>query len=306
MLKKIKIPLTITLIMTILFVARDNFSFSKQLQRYYIDSCAKAEYVLLYNNSNNSIMFSKKPDEVINIGSITKIMTALVALQYLQHDQEITIGEEVDSCLTADASRSMIKCGQKFTFKQLLYAMLVPSGCDAAYSIAVNTSRYILNDYSISTNEAVDIFCDLMNKKAMELGCKNTFFMNPDGQDEFGQCTTLSDVLKIVVEALKYDIFKETVNTASITITPIKGEEYTWENTNFLIRKDSRYYNKNICGVKTGYTLNAGYSLVSTAKINDTELICLVANCSYEGLRYTISEKLFAGGFAELNIIWKK
>lgn len=304
MLKKMKIPLIVFSVMTFLFIIRDNFSFAKQLAKYFDDSAKSAGYVLLYNNTKDSVIYSKNSDKEISIGSINKIMTALVAMQYLSPDAEITVGDEVNSCLTDAASRSMIKNGEIFTFEQLLCAMLIPSGCDAAYTIAVNAARAAVNDNSIPISEAVDIFCDLMNRKARELNCKNTFYMNPDGQDSSGQTTTLNDTLIITKEALKSDIFRSIVKMPTISVTAKSGEKYTWENTNFLIRSDSRFFNKNVSGLKTGYTSDAGYSLVSKAEIEGEELICIVAKCSYEGLRYTISERLFAGGFAQFGKVW--
>ncbi len=136
--------------------------------------------------SNGRVLFSKEPDRKIYPASTTKVMTALLALENLDMDQEVTVTK---SCMVGESSIHL-EDGETLTVRELLYGLLLKSGNDAAVALAQAVS-----------GTAAD-FAVLMNERAAELGCVNTHFNNPNGLPDKDHYTTAEDYYKIVLSTV--------------------------------------------------------------------------------------------------------
>ena len=292
------------IILAALFVGllanRAAFAPEKQAERYFEYAAANAGNVLLYDLDTETVLYAKKTQEHISVGSINKLLTASIALEYLSPDDVFTVGEEVDYYLTADASRAMIRNGQRITFRQLLIAMLLPSGCDATHTVVVNVVRKIKNDPGVDIREAIDYFCGMMNSRARALGCTDSHFVNPDGQDDERQYTCVNDVFLFLRRFLENDLVREIVAMPHAEVTLVSGEKYSWDNTNKMLQEDSPYYYPYMKGVKTGFTLGAGYAMTAYAEKNGRRLLSIVCRCNQESYRYTVSANLIRLGYISI------
>ncbi|MDE6477058.1 MAG: hypothetical protein K2L48_02580, partial [Mycoplasmoidaceae bacterium] len=164
---------------------------------------------ILYNLDENEILYEKDSKEKIAIASMTKIMTAIVAIENTDNLDETVILTWTDfsGLVEANASVAGFRFGQKVTYRDLLYGLLLPSGADAAQAL----TRAIAGGRSN--------FVQMMNEKAKELNLENTYFMNEIGLDEEGHYSTVEEVAKLFQYALKNETFKEIVTTPSYTIS---------------------------------------------------------------------------------------
>lgn len=251
-----------------------------------------APFAGLYNASTGEALYEKDSDKRIHPASLTKILTAITALIYMDTDTVITVGTELN-LLPKRSSLCLIKSGHRLTLYDLLTGMLVASGNDAAYTIAVNTVRYVMNEDSISDNEALSYFTGLMNSVAKAIGCTDSSFTTPDGFDSEGQYTTINDLSLLCSYALNFKEIREIVSTVKKKVVFKSGENVTWSNSNKLLHPDSTYYYPEASGMKTGTTPLAGKCLIATAEIGGQTYMAIVANCESEDDRYSSVIKLF-------------
>lgn len=252
----------------------------------------------LYNISNDEILFEKEANKKIHPASLTKLLTAITALTYMDSDSIITVGSELEM-LPARSSLCLIKIGHSLTLYDLLTGMLVSSGNDAAYTIAVSVARYVMNTDNISNKEALSYFTVLMNSIAKAIGCTDSNFTNPDGFDDEDQYTTIADLALISGYALNFKEIREIVSTVKKKVVFHSGENVTWSNSNKLLHSDSSYFFSEATGMKTGTTPLAGKSLIATAEINGQTYLAIVANCKSEDERYLSIIKLFESCYSK-------
>ena len=165
--------------------------------------------------------------------------------------------------------------GEELTIKDLLYALLLPSSNEAANVLAIHIAG------------SIDSFASMMNTKAMDLGCKNTHFVNPNGVHDDNHYSTAYDLSLIAKEAMKNDIFRQIVSTASYTLpnsNKYSRIDRTLITTNDLIKKQSNNYYEYAIGIKTGFTTPAKNCLVSSATKDGKTLIAVVLPVSYTHL----------------------
>ncbi len=251
-----------------------------------------APYAVLYNASTDEILYEKTIDSKIHPASLTKILTAITALNYMDSDTIITVGTELE-LLPKHSSLCLIKNGHRLTLYDLLTGMLVSSGNDAAYTIAVNVARLVMNRVAVNDKEALSHFIDLMNSTAKNIGCTDSKFTTPDGFDSEKQYTTLRDLIKICKYALRFKEIREIISIVKKKVVFKSGENVTWSNSNQLLHKDSLYYYPKTIGIKTGTTPLAGKCLAAAAEINGQTYIAVVADCESEDERYSNIIKLF-------------
>lgn len=241
-----------------------------------------ARNVYLLNVSTNTVLYEKESKQRIAPASTTKMLTALTALDYCDEDEEIKIGREID-LIAQDASRAWLTVGSRLNLRQLLVALLLPSGNDAAYSLAVYTGRKICEDETLSIDRALKAFMTAMNKKAADIGAFDSNFVSPDGYDTEGQYTTAYDLACIAKACMESEILKGIVGCYRISDVWLSGQEVTYYNTNELINPESPYYYEYAVGLKTGNSGAAGACLVSCAYINDELYICVVMGSTEQG-----------------------
>lgn len=231
----------------------------------------------LYCVDDNELIVGENIDDKIAPASLTKLMTASVALRYFKADDVITVGSEL-SMVQPDSSLAMIAPGQKLKMYDLLTGLLLPSGNDAAYTIAVSTARKASGRENMTDKHAVEYFCDLMNDLAHELGMDGTHFADPDGWDDDAHYTTVSDLVKLAKYALTVPEIREIVAIPEKTVTFETGEIANWMNGNVFLHPEwEEYYRSEVIGMKTGSTDNAGYCLITAFVKNKKTYITVVA-----------------------------
>jgi D-alanyl-D-alanine carboxypeptidase (penicillin-binding protein 5/6) len=148
---------------------------------------------ILIDLNLGKILWQKNAQTRCYPASTTKILTALLALENCRLDEVVTVGDEANLAALS-SSKAGIQYGQKLTVEQLLHCLLIPSGNDAAYVIAVHTARQMAHRPDLDEREAVNYFCRIMNKRARELGAVNSNFVNPDGFQHVEHYSTAYDL----------------------------------------------------------------------------------------------------------------
>ena len=205
----------------------------------------KSDAVVVIDNETGRILYSKNKEMKHSIASLTKVMTAIMLTENSNMSDLIEIPKEVTRI---GGSTAGVKAGEKMSAKDLLYAMLLPSGNDAAYSIG----HFI-------GNGDIKNFAYLMTKRAHEIGAVNTSFANPHGLDNELHFSTALDVAKITRYALKNNDINEVVGTKTKTVN-MGSFSKTFNNTNALL---SSY--EGCDGVKTGFTNDANRCLIASS-----------------------------------------
>lgn len=249
-----------------------------------------------YSVNNKSVIYSDNIDRKIAPASLTKLLTASVALKYVGKDKVFMVGSE-QWLVQPYSSLCYIQTGNTLTLEDLITGMLMSSGNDAAYTIAVSVARELEPDTYMTDDEAVRYFCGLMNAFAHSLGMTQSNFINPDGWDDDEQYTTAADLIKITEYALSVPEIREITGTFQKDVTICSGETFAWTNSNLLLDPYSEYYCKNAVGMKTGTTANAGYSLIAVFRRVEGDYISVVTGCTSDPDRYELTLKLlsFAG-----------
>lgn len=240
----------------------------------------EASNAYLVDVDDKNIIYSKQPHEKIAPASTTKMITALTVLDYCDINELVTIGDEIEY-VYKDASTAGLKKGNVLTVKQLLEALLLPSGNDAAYALAKYAGEKIC--HSNSSEDALEDFMVSANKKAKSLGAYDSNFVRPDGYDTKGQYTTAKDLASIGEAFLQCEILSDISSKYKLEDVLTDGSEVTYKNTNELINPYSEYYYSNIKGLKTGSSSNAGKCVVSAADIDNKTYICVVMGSSDKG-----------------------
>lgn len=244
----------------------------------------ESEATVIYNIDFDQYVYSDKGEEILYPASITKVMTALVILNNtIDYNEKITITYEMlDGLAAANASVMGLRVGEVISIKDLLYGLLLPSGADAANALAYYNSHKI------------DAFVNEMNRTADKLGCTNTSFMNPTGLDHVKNYTTAKDLVLIMKEALKYDLFKEIISTNNYTTEPTNKHPkgITLKSTNAIRDPKNVYYSPYVLGGKTGYTTLAQRTYVRYGMTdNGLSYIVVSLKSPFEG--YYATSKCF-------------
>ncbi len=213
---------------------------------------------ILMDIDNNRILYADNINSVRSVASISKIMTAILAIESGKLEDTVTIGEEIK---TAYGSGIYIQVGEQIKLKDLVYGLMLRSGNDAAVAIA----NYVGGN--------IDKFVSMMNEKAKEIGMKNTTFNNPSGLDqEKGNYSTAYDMAILTSYAMKNEDYKKIVSTKSYKVKT-NMNFYSWINKNKLLHSY-----KYATGGKTGFTEKARRTLVTTASKDGVNLVAVTLN----------------------------
>ena len=279
------------------------------------DPVVNAQAAILIEPETGTIIYEKNSNERMYPASMTKILTALVTLDYFDYDALVTVGNEINE-VTLDSSKAGHKKGETLSVENLIRGLMIPSGNDSANVLAAAVAKKVENNNDLSYEECEKIFTDLMNKKAEELGCKNSHFANAHGYHDDNHYTTAYDMSLITAEALKNDTIKKIAGEKSFSgdgagntleeNTNLITQEYNWKSHNLLIA-DSEYHYEYATGLKTGFTDQAGDCVAATAEKDGTELIAVIMN-SEDPNRWIDAKNLFDYGFNNfsLNTFQKK
>ena len=252
-----------------------------------------AKSAILIEATTGEVLFEKNADEILYPASTTKILTAYIALQMADLENDVvTISQEAIDLVPSGYQKVPLSAGEKVSMEDLVGAMLVISGNEAANAIA----EYLCG--------SIDAFADLMNQTAQMLGCSSdTHFTNPSGLQDTNHYTTARDLAIITQEAMKDERFREIVAkpTYDMPDSNMRPARTLVGGTSILKAEDSYYYSA-ATGVKTGFTNAAGYCFVGSAKRGGIELISVVLYTSKAG-RWTDTKKLMEYGFTQVESI---
>ncbi len=256
--------------------------FPTKIRAEELDINITSPYAYLYDLENNQVLYNKNGDEQIYPASMTKLMTAIIAVEHLDLDETITITSEMYSPFAGiDASVAGFSIGESPTVRDLLYGLLLPSGADSACALA----------YAVAGN--IDSFVLLMNDKVNELGLSHTHFTNTTGLHNPNQYSTCADIAKICATAVQYDAIKEILETKNYTTGPLLYHPEGLALTDHI--SDSlRYGITGFVGGKTGYTPDAGRCLASYAVINGMQCILVTANATEVSIPQTDAYDIYS------------
>lgn len=240
-----------------------------------------SDYVYLYDQTTGQVLWDEGSKEIIYPASLTKMMTALIAIENVDnYDQQVLIDERIMAGLKeAGASRAGFNVGDIVTIRDLIYGTLLPSGAECTQALA----------YTIAGS--VDGYVEMMNQKAQELGMNNTHYVNTTGLHDDNHYSTLYDISLLLDYALQNDFFKEvfTSSTYQAGISknyPTQGLKMESTSYKYINNPGSNVPYKvtidGFNGSKSGYTIEARYCLASSATINDMDLILITAHAWVE------------------------
>lgn len=234
-------------------------------------------YAVLVNLESGNVLAEQNSAERMYPASLTKIMTALIAIEETEDmEQTTTLPSDIfPSLYEENASLAGFQPGETVTWKDLLYGVMLPSGAECCLTFA----------RQIAGSEGA--FVDLMNKKAEELGMNDTHFANATGLQDKKHYSTVRDIAVLLRYALENETFRQvfTARRYSVPPTAYHSEGFTFYNTMFQAMDNAGISDDDILGGKTGYTEKAGLCLASLAEINDREYILVTAKA--DGNHYT-------------------
>ena len=270
---------------SLLFLQTNTFSYETEEETDYIwlqeeiknvstnsknEPNLNSKYAVVLDRSSKAILFSKNENQRVPMASTTKIMTAIVLIENLGVNNDLTLNTQIEVCKeagTIGGSRLGLKTGDRITVNDLLYGLMLCSGNDAAIQIAV------------SVGGSIEGFANLMNKKAQELGLSNTHFVTPHGLDKPEHYTTAYELALIADYALNIEKIAEVVRTKTYTVA-INGNSKTITNTNELLG-----YLDGVNGVKTGFTNGAGRCLVTSVNRDGFNIIAVILGADTKKFR---------------------
>lgn len=266
-------------------------------------SARYARYACIYDYDNDKILYGKNMHTPCHPASTTKVVTATLACEYLSADDVLTVGNEL-SLVHWNTSRSGLYQGQRIKFKEILKCLLVPSGCDAAYTIAVHTARKATGDYNMTAYQALNKFVSMMNEYSKSLGMVDSHFMNPDGFPDSNHYVSAYDMVIMTTKAYSFKLIRDVVSQPWATAYFESGGSYSYSNSNETINPYSDRYYPYMVGVKTGSHSQAGQCLVTVAKkeIEKTgktkTFVAVVYNCPDKYGRYYDLKSLYNTAFS--------
>jgi D-alanyl-D-alanine carboxypeptidase (penicillin-binding protein 5/6) len=250
-----------------------------------------AESAIVMEASTGLILYEKNINSIRYPASITKIMSALLAIENSSLSDVVTFSRNAVFDVDLDSSRIGIDVGEQLTMQQSLYAILLESANEVTYAVAEHVGGTIPE------------FAQMMNDRAKSLGCLNTNFTNPHGLHDENHYTTAYDMALITREAMKNETFRKIFATRTYQIPPtnIQSEtRYLRNHHKFVLEQDYLY--DNCIGGKTGYTNNSKFTLVTVAKKGDLELICVIMKDDSTPHQYTDTQKLLDFAFDNFSI----
>ena len=246
---------------------------------------------ILMEATTGQVLFDKEMDERRYPASTTKIMTALLILENVKDlSQTVTFTDVITPDLAPGNSTINAQVGEQLTVEECLYGIMLASANEVCTQMAVYVAGSVEN------------FVSMMNKRAAELGCENTHFVNANGLPDPNHYTTAHDLARILAAAIQNEDFCRISGSASYTIPPTNMTPYSrdLENSNALIKEGEYHYEGVIAG-KTGHTEAAKNTLVTAASRDGMTLVCVVLRSDGEN-RFIDTVSLFDYGFNNFHL----
>ena len=246
----------------VIFLLFFSFSFLVSAEELEINS----DKAILINLNDDSILFEKNSKEKASVASLTKIMTAIVVLDNVDIDTKVTvINEDWKGLREEDATTCDYSLNKEYTYLDLLYGLLLPSGADCANALARNVDK--------------DNFINLMNKKVEELDMKDTHFSNVTGFDDKENYSTAYDMSLLMKYAIKNETFKKIISTPKYTT----GDGVAVYNTLNVYSDREDVVIPNVVGGKTGSTDDALTCLATIAESDGVNYLLVTLNAKKPG-----------------------
>lgn len=274
-----------------------------KLEQSDLFSNTYAQYAVLYDYDNDKILYGKNMHAPCHPASTTKVITACLGCEYLGADYVLTVGNELN-LVESNTSRAGLYKGQRIKFKEILKCLLAPSGCDAAYTIAVHVARVAAKNPDMSASRALAYFVNMMNNYAKKLGMNDSHFANPDGYPNSNHYVSAYDMTIIAVKAFSFKLIRDIVKEPYVTAYFESGGSVSYTNTNETINPNSSRYYPYMVGIKTGSHSQAGQCLVTVAQkyIDRTgktkTFVAVVFNCPSKYARYSDLKSLYNTAFS--------
>lgn len=242
---------------------------------------------IMIDLDSGAILYSKNAEKALYPASITKVLTALVALENCKLDEKVKFSQDSINILGNGYASIGMKAGEKITMEDALYGMMLASANEVAYAICEHFGG---GDYKAGVA--------MMNEKAKELGCTNSNFVNPNGMFNKKHHTTVHDMARVAQAAYKSETFQKIINTKQYTIKKTKKskEDRTFQNHHKMLWQNSEYYYKYCTGGKTGYTSEALNTLITFAEKDGRRLLCVTMKTRGEDT-YKDTKKILNYGF---------
>ena len=252
-----------------------------------------AKKYFVYDVREDTYLLTKGDlQEKLYPASITKLLSVYVILQYMDPEDTVVVGDGL-TLVEPDSSLANLKEGDILTVGQLIEAMMLPSGNDAAHTAAVAAGRIIGGDSSLSPEAASEIFVAEMNKQAAALGMTGSHFVTADGFHRDDHYTTMKDLTILSAKVLSDPTIVGYTSKISDQVA-LEGHTETWKNTNYLLNPEYKLHIPSTIGLKTGYTSNAGSCLISAFFQGDRLLLIGVFGCpAFTEDRYQDTAALF-------------
>lgn len=258
-----------------------------------LELVTSAKSAILIEASTGEVLYELNADEALAPASMTKIMTLLLTMEAIEKGQ---IGLEDNVSVSQNAtsmggSQVFLEAGSQYTLDEIIKAVCIASGNDAAVVLAE------------AIGGSVENFVDMMNKRAKELGLTSTNFVNPYGLDADGHLSSARDMAKMARELIRHELILQYSSIYEEYLKKKDGSSFWMVNTNKLVR-----FYQGVDGLKTGYTGNAGYCLTATGKWKDMRLISVVMGepSQDERSKDTISLLNYGKGSYRINTIVEK
>lgn len=242
------------------------------------------ESAIVMDMESGVVIYEKEVDKSQYPASITKLLTALIAIENSEMTDRVVFSEDSVYCLEYGDAHIGMRAGEELSMRDALYGMMLASANEVAYAIAETVGKNIAMQEEGSafveeedSRKYYDIFIEKMNERAEELGATNSHFVNPNGLHDENHYTTAHDMAVIAAELFKHKEAVDMMKTRSHKIEPtnlVEEERYVAQNHGML-SEESEYYYENYAGGKTGYTEEAKNTLVTYADNGDMQLVCV-------------------------------
>ncbi len=248
----------------------------------------KSQTAVLMDLDTGQVLYSKDMKRRIYPASTTKVLTALVVLENSRPYEVVTVNQSAVDSITWNSSHIALTEGEQFTVDSGLYALMLPSANDAANALAEHIAG------------SQEVFADMMNARARDIGALDTHFTNAHGLHDDNHYTTAYDMALITRYAMQNDLFQTYFGTARYTMPPTnKNHERPFTNYQYQLVQETGYYNPSVVGGKVGYTEEAQHTMTTVARRGDRTLVCTVMGSPSRGDKFDDTEKLLEFGFTE-------
>ena len=225
--------------------------------------------IILIDQKTGQILYEKNADQKLYPASITKVMTALLTLERCKLDDKVIASKKAVFSIEPGSSTASFQPDEVLTVDQLLHALLLNSANEAANILAEHIGG------------SFEGFADIMNARAKELGATNTHFVTPNGLHKDNHYTSAHDMALIARQAMTIPKFREIVSTVKYNMPPTNKYPKAGKffiNSNKLINSSNENFYKYATGIKTGYTVKAGHTLVASSSKDGIDLIAVSMN----------------------------